>query len=133
MQPYTSLANILLSAETRQNPLVKSWFDRFRIVTDDDDDVAADVIQQEAITMNCRILYGNCCYSENGAAHDLSHEVLKDAVTTLLQNWKECVSVRRTKIMQQCRKYVLEKRMDAQAKTMSDLEAEQSETRFQIR
>lgn len=125
------MADILLSGGTcRSNPFVKNWFDQFRIVTDN---IEAEGLQQEAMYMDCTILHENRCYCEDGSVHEICHELSMDALKKFLCDWKECVNVRVTNIGKQGSKYTLVKKMDKQAKTLANLEAEQSALHFRIR
>lgn len=114
----------------RQNPLVMNWFDRFRVASDDID---AEIIHQEAVLMNCRILHENRCYSEDGLVREICHELSMDVIRELVCNWKQCADVRKRKIYRQGWKHLLAKQMDTQAKALADLGAEQSERYFHIR
>lgn len=125
------MANILLSdAKRKQNPQAVNWLDQFRVTTDD---IRADVIRQEAVLMNCRILHGGCCYSEDGSVREMCHDLSMDALKKLLSDCNDCVDVRGRKIAHQELMYELADRMHTHAKLMDDLEAEQSEVRFDIR
>lgn len=110
--------------------MVKNWFDRFRIATDDID---AEMIHQEAVLMNCRICHENCCYSEDGLIRELYHELSMDAVAQLVRNWEGCVEKRERKILRQSHKHKLARIMKEQAETLSELKAEHSEAYFHAR
>lgn len=113
----------------RQNPLVKNWFDQFRIATDN---INAEALQHEAVLMNCRILHGNRCYSEDGSVRDTCHDLSMDTFENLLRDWKQCADVRKRKITRQRLKYMTVKQMDTQATLVDSLKAEQSEIHFEI-
>lgn len=125
------MADILLSDEKRSNyPFAKNWLDQFRVATDN---IAAEVLQQEAEQMNCTILHENRCYCEDGSVREVCHNLSMNALKKLLDDWKKCAEDRSTMFAQQHLKYSLIKQMAAQIKTLTSLEAHRSELHFKIR
>lgn len=125
------MADILLSDETRRrNLLVKNWFDRFRIATDNID---AEILQQEAVLAKCTILHENRCYCEDGSVREVCHELSMDELKKFLCDWKICAEARKNKIEQQCLLYTGIKGIDVNKKVLAKLEEKQSELHFQIR
>lgn len=125
------MADILLSKETcRSNPLVKKWFDQFRVITDDLD---AEQLQQKAKQMECRILFENRCYCKDGSVRETFQEITTDEWKEFLTEWKNCLKGRDEKIKDQPTKYAGMKSMDQRTETLAKLQAQESEHRFQIR
>lgn len=114
----------------RRNPHAVNWLDQFRVTTDD---IKADVIRQEAVLMNCRILHGGCCYSEDGSVREMCHDVSMGALKKLLGDCYDCADALARKIAEQESMYEVAEKMHTHAKLMYDLGAERSEVRFDIR
>lgn len=129
LQPYTSLADILLSQET--HPIAKCWFDQFRVVTDDD--IEGEILQQQAVDSQCTILHGYRCYCEDGSIREVCHDLSLNALEDFLRNFKHCANERDTMIAEQCSKYALDKQMAKQDKRLAKLDEKKSELNFKIR
>lgn len=129
------MARYLLSEETCfEHPVVKRWFDQFRVVTDADvNDVDSEILQQQAMELKCMILHGNWCYCEDGSVREVCHELSSDAFENFVQIFKQCTNERATMMAQQRSKYTLDKQKDIENKFLARLDAEKSKLNVKIR
>lgn len=132
MQPYTSLADILLDGEETDSKfrIAKNWFDQFRVATDG---VDSKTLQQAAMRSKCTILSGNFCYGEDGSVREVCHKLSVNALKTFYEDFKKCANVCAEMIVAQRLKYKLDELMAKQNTTLANLEAKQSELTFKIR
>lgn len=135
IQPYTSLADILLTDETcAAHPVAKNWFDQFRVVADDeiDDDNAHQLLQQQAMELKCTILHGQQCYCEDGSVRDVAHGLSTHALENFLRNFKQCVNERDAMIVEQSMKHMLDIYMAQQDARLAILDADKSDLNLKM-
>lgn len=119
-QPYESLANFLMTAQSRSDyPVVKRWFDRFRFAQTDLND---GNLQEQAKNQRCTIIRNNMCYFNNGIIESCYCGQPVNVIKTFLLAWQEFAEQRDQPIKLQAEKCATDKLVTTKLKDLKDLD-----------